>query len=122
MPTIENTKQSLNNFGHHLSELNDEGFVNLDTEEQVKFFLSFLSLFKVDKSQITIYGYQVVNYDVGDYDYDLGSHSCTTSVHDGYLIVLGEHQEDEITERSGVSNADDYGIANETDDFINGGE
>jgi hypothetical protein len=94
MPTIEETKQSINQFSHYLSELNDEGFVNLDNEKQVKFFLDFLSLFKTDQSQITIYVYQCIEIDVGDYDYETGHHTYQVcGSHEGYLIVLGDHDE-----------------------------
>ena len=124
MPTIEETKQSLNNFSHHFSELIDEGFVNLDNSQQVKFFLNFLSLFKIDQSQITIYAYQCIEIDVGDYDYETGHHTYQVcGSHEGYLIVLGDHDDNEIADRSGVSHSDDWQMENDTDTFItNGGE
>jgi len=123
MPTIEETKQSLKQFSHYLSELNDEGFVSLWNEKQVKFFLDFLSLFKIDQSQITIYAYQCIEIDCEpDYEWNTMRAVCTGS-HEGYLIVLGEHHQYEIADRSGVSNADDWQMENDTETFItNGGE
>jgi hypothetical protein len=124
MPTIEETKQSINQFSHYLSELNDEGFVSLDNEKQVKFFLDFLSLFKIDQSQITIYVYQCIEIDVGDYDYETGHHTYQVcGSHEGYLIVLGDHDQGLIADRSGIANADDFQMEDDTDTFItNGGE
>ena len=119
--SIADTQKSLANFGNHFSELTDEGLVNLETSQQVEFFLKFLDLFKVDQSQITIYGYQCVEVDVGDYDYERRGHTYqVSSITDGYLIVLGEMSEEEVLTVSGVSNADDYGIEDETEEFIGG--
>lgn len=122
--SIADTKKSLANFGNHFSELTDEGLVNLDTHSQVEFFLQFLELFKVDKTQISIYGYQCVDVDVDDYDYETGRYSYSVSdTEEGYLIVLGEMSEEQVLEISGVDNADDYTLELETETFITvGGE
>jgi len=118
--SITDTQKSLANFGNHFSELNDEGLVNLETSQQVEFFLKFLELFKVDQSQITVYGYQCLELEykcVKQSDY--GHHSFFVSnTTEGYLIVLGEMSEEEVLTISGVSNADDYTLEEETELFI----
>ena len=116
--SIADTQKSLSNFGHHLTELTDTGLVNLDNPKQVEFFLKVLELFKVDKSQITIYGYQCVEVDVS-HDYPFTGYSYTIKdKSEGYLIVLGEMSEEQVLEISGVSNADDYTLEEETETFI----
>lgn len=121
--SIADTQKSLSNFGHHFSELTDTGLVNLDNPKQVEFFLKVLELFKVDQSQITIYGYQCVEVDV-EHDYPFTGYSYTVrDKSEGYLIVLGEFSEEQVLEISGVSNADDYTLEEETELFITvGGE
>ena len=119
--SITDSKKSLANFSHHLTELTDEGLVNLETEEQVKFFLNFLDLFKVDNSEIRVFGYQCTDID-GEPDYETNSmryEICSQT--EGYLIVLGDLTEEEIAKISGVSNADDYHLEDETEFFINVG-
>ena len=117
--SIADTKKSLANFGNHFSELTDEGLVNLETSQQVEFFLKVLELFKVDQSQITIYGYQCVEIDVGDYDCERRGYTYQVSdTSEGYLIVLGEMSEEDVLTVSGVSNADDYTLEEETETFI----
>lgn len=121
--SITDTKSSLANFGNHFSELTEEGLVNLETSQQVEFFLQFLELFKVDQSQITIYGYQCTDIDgVPDYENNTMRYEISSTT-EGYLIVLGEMEEEQVLEISGVSNADDYHLELETELFITvGGE
>ena len=116
--SITDTKASLANFGHHLTELTDEGLVNLDNPKQVEFFLKFLELFKVDTTQITVYGYQCTDID-GEPDYETNSmryEICSQC--EGFIIVLGDMSEEEVLTTSGVSNADDYQFQDETELFI----
>ena len=116
--SIADTKKSLSNFGNHFSELTDTGLVNLENPKQVEFFLKVLELFQVDQSQITIYGYQCVELDI-EHDYPFTGYSYTVSdKSEGYLIVLGEMSEEDVLTVSGVSNADDYTLEEETELFI----
>ena len=116
--SIADTKVSLANFGKCFSELTDEGLVNLETEEQVKFFLKFLDLFKVDNSEIRVFGYQCTDID-GEPDYETNRMIYTAcSQCEGFIIVLGDMSEGEVLTISGVSNADDYQFQDETELFI----
>lgn len=120
---LDNRLASIEHFGHHLTELTDCNLVNLENEQQVKFFLKFLEMFQVDQSQITIYGFQCVEIDVGDYDYERGYTYQVSDTSEGYLLVLGEMSEEEVLTVSGVSDADDYTLEEETETFISvGGE
>lgn len=115
---IEETKKSLANFGAHFQELTDTGLVNLDNPKQVEFFLKVLEMFQVNKSEITIYGYQCVELDI-EHDYPFAGYTYTvTDKSEGYLIVLGEMSEEDVLTVSGVSNADDYTLEEETETFI----
>jgi hypothetical protein len=115
---LDNRLASIEHFGHHLTELTDCNVVNLEDEQQVKFFLKFLEMFKVDQSQITIYGYQCVELDV-EHDYPFAGYTYTVKdTSEGYLIVLGDMSEEKVLTISGVSNADDYTLELETETFI----
>ena len=119
--SITDTKKSLLNFGYHFSELNDEGLVKLETSQQVEFFLKFLELFRVDNSEIRVFGYQCTDID-GEPDYETNSmryEICSQC--EGFIIVLGDMSEEEVLTISGVSNADDYQFQDETELFINVG-
>lgn len=119
--SIADTKKSLANFGAHLQELTESGIANLEKSKQVEFFLKFLEMFQVDQSQITIYGYQCVELDV-EHDYPFAGYTYVVKDRsEGYLIVLGEMSEEQVLEISGVSNADDYSLEEETETFISVG-
>ena len=119
--SIADTKVSLANFGKCFSELTDEGLVNLETSQQVEFFLKFLDLFKVDNSEIRVFGYQCTDID-SEPDYETNRMIYTVcSQTEGFIIVLGDMSEGEVLTISGVSNADDYQFQDETELFITGG-
>lgn len=108
MPTLEQSQSSLTNFSHLLSELTEENMVNLENKEQVKFFLKFLNLFKVDQKEINIFYYEGVHIDIAYPCYETNSVVYQADQEEGYIVRLGDMTEDTFLTRSGLSMFDNY--------------
>lgn len=117
--TLAQSQQSISNFSHLLSELTEENMVNLENKEQVKFFLKFLRMFKVDPKEINIFYFEGYNVDIDYPCYETNSVVYRADQEDGYIVRLGDMDKETFLSRSGLDCFDDYQYEQESiEDYL----